>query len=183
MTNWEKFKEVFGIPDDSKINTEKQMCAIIDCDKVKKCWECPLYEFNWEKEYKAKSLEQEPCEDSISREAVFETIDDCSSDGLKGIFCSYDDGERFKKYIKELPSVTPTQKWISTSEKLPRKNEYVGNVDKHYLIQDEFGDMQVAAYTNRGWIPIHTIGAFEYDVVAWQPLPEAYKVESEEEKE
>lgn len=54
---------------------------------------------------KRKVLEQEPCEDSISRKAVFETIDDCNSDGLKGIFCSYVDGEKFKKYIKELPSV------------------------------------------------------------------------------
>jgi hypothetical protein len=68
---------------------------------------------------KRKVLEQEPCEDAVSRKAVFETIDDCNSDGLKGIFCSYDDGERFKKYIKELPSVTPTRKigkWITNSD-------------------------------------------------------------------
>jgi hypothetical protein len=56
-----------------------------------------------------KTLEQEPCEDTVSRKAVFETIDDCNSDGLKGIFCSYDDGERFKEYIKNLPSVTPQE--------------------------------------------------------------------------
>lgn len=47
-------------------------------------------------------------EDCVSRKTVFETIDDCNSDGLKGIFCSYDDGERFKEYIKKLPPVTPT---------------------------------------------------------------------------
>lgn len=46
--------------------------------------------------------------DCVSKQAIFETIDDCNSDGLKGIFCSYDDGERFKEYIKNLPSVTPT---------------------------------------------------------------------------
>lgn len=57
-----------------------------------------------------KALEQQPGEDCVSRQAVFETIDDCNSDGLKGIFCSYDDGERFKEYIKKLPPVTPTQK-------------------------------------------------------------------------
>ena len=45
--------------------------------------------------------------DCISRKAVFETIDDCNSDGLKGVFCSYDDGERFKEYIKNLPPITP----------------------------------------------------------------------------
>lgn len=63
----------------------------------------------------SKILEQEPCEDAVSRKAVLEVIDDCNSDGLKGIFCSYDDGERFKEYIKELPSVTPQPKtghWI-----------------------------------------------------------------------
>lgn len=49
----------------------------------------------------------EPCEDCVSRKEVFEAIDDCNSDGLKGIFCSYNDGERFKEYIKKLLSVTP----------------------------------------------------------------------------
>ena len=50
-----------------------------------------------------KALEQPTSDDCVSRQAVFETIDDCNSDGLKGIFCSYDDGERFKEYIKKLP--------------------------------------------------------------------------------
>lgn len=54
-------------------------------------------------------IKKEPCEDCVSRQAVFETIDDCNSDGLKGIFCSYDDGEKFKEYIKKLPPVTPTK--------------------------------------------------------------------------
>ena len=62
-----------------------------------------------------EALEQQPCEDCISREAVLETIEDCNSDGLKGIFCSYNDGERFKEYIKDLPSATPKEKtaaWV-----------------------------------------------------------------------
>ena len=57
---------------------------------------------------KRKALEQQPSEDCVSRQAVLETIDDCNSDGLKGIFCSYNDGERFKECIKKLPPVTPT---------------------------------------------------------------------------
>ena len=62
-----------------------------------------------------REVEQEPTTknnlgvDCVSRKEVFETIDDCNSDGLKGIFCSYDDGERFKEYIKNLPSVTPQE--------------------------------------------------------------------------
>lgn len=52
MTNWEKFMEVFGIPVDSKINTEKQLCAIINCKEINNCSKCPLYNFYWEREYK-----------------------------------------------------------------------------------------------------------------------------------
>lgn len=51
-------------------------------------------------------LEQESDEDCVSRQRVLEEIDDCSRDGLKGMFCSYVDGERFKEYIKRLPSIT-----------------------------------------------------------------------------
>jgi len=61
------------------------------------------------------TIKNDLADDCISRKAVFETIDDCNHDGLKGIFCSYDDGERFKKYIKNLPPVTPQPRkghWI-----------------------------------------------------------------------
>ena len=159
-----------------------------------------------------KALEQESCEDCISRadalraakneylrgwhnalckalseeysihceEGNFTVIQEETITGL-GLSMDCAVGKDVESYMSALPSVTPTQKWTSTSEKLPRKNEFVGNVAKHYLIQDEFGDMQVAAYTNRGWVPIHTIGAFEYDVVAWMPLPKVYEEEKENE--
>ena len=67
--------------------------------------------------------------------------------------------------------------WISTNDNLPEKNEYVNNVCKYYLIQDEYGDMHVAHYTGHGWISIETFRAIESDVVAWMPLPEPYKEE------
>jgi len=70
-----------------------------------------------------KALEQEPCDDTVSRKAVFEAIDDCNSDGLKGIFCSYDDGERFKEYIKKLPPVTPQE---------PRKGHWITDAKTYY---------------------------------------------------
>lgn len=70
--------------------------------------------------------------------------------------------------------------WIPVSERLPRQNEYVGNVCKYYLVQNEFGDMLVATYTNNGWIPINTMQALEYDVVAWCPLPKSYKAGEKE---
>ncbi len=78
------------------------------CAGTEECHECM-----WENKFKQKSYNE--VEDCISREAVLETIEDCNSDGLKGIFCSYNDGERFKEYIKALPSVTPKEKtaaWV-----------------------------------------------------------------------
>lgn len=85
------------------------------------CEECPIYgqtgsDHCFEKalQYVIEMLDQEPCEDAVSRKAVLENIDDCNSDGLKGIFCSYDSGERFKEYIKNLPPVIPQPKqWHS----------------------------------------------------------------------
>ena len=65
--------------------------------------------------------------------------------------------------------------WIPCSEKLPKENEYVGNVCKYYLIQDENGDMHVAHLSGRGWETIESIKALGCDVLAWMPLPEPYK--------
>lgn len=66
-------------------------------------------------------------------------------------------------------------KWIPVSERLPSENEYVGNVCKYYLIQDEYGDMHVAHLSGRGWETIESVRALGCDVVAWQQLPEPYK--------
>lgn len=97
-------------------NIDEEELGLIYCDDTecienhkKRCFKCAdeheqLAE--WLRDYK-RLLEQQPCEDCVSRAEVFEAIDDCNSDGLKGIFCSYNDGERFKEYIKKLLSVTP----------------------------------------------------------------------------
>ena len=87
-----------------------------------------------------------------------------------------------KNSLRHLPSVTPARKkeeWIPCDEKLPKPNELVDNVRKYYLIQDEYGDMHVASYLRNGWISIDSFYTLEDDVVAWIPLPEPYKEESE----
>ena len=44
---------------------------------------------------------------------ALEVIEDCNSDGLTGIFCSYQDGKRFEQRIKQLPIVEPIKgEWI-----------------------------------------------------------------------
>ena len=116
-----------------------------------------------------KALEQEPCEDAISRKSMLD-------------YLKYLHGEMLEEeFVKALPSVTPARKkeeWISCDEKLPKPNELVDNVRKYYLIQDEYGDMCVARYTKKGWHPIESL-FFLDDVVAWIPLPEPYKAETE----
>ena len=121
-------------------------------------------------EFTIKTLEQEPCDDTVSREAVKELFQEGSVMGMY-----------YFLGIDKLPSVTPTRKkgkWISCDEKLPKPNELVDNVRKYYLIQDEYGDMCVARYTKKGWHPIESL-FFLDDVVAWIPLPKEYKAELE----
>ena len=118
----------------------------------------------------SKILELEPCEDCISRETLLDKKWDVPYEGK--YIQVVDVGD-----IKELPSVTPKkEEWIPCDEK---PNELVDNVHKYYLIQDEYGDMCVARYTKKGWHPIESL-FFLDDVVAWMPLPEPYKAESEE---
>lgn len=123
---------------------------------------------------------QPTSEDCVSRQAVFETIDDCNSDGLKGIFCSYDDGERFKEYIKKLPPVTPTQRWIPVSEELPKKNMRclvsVGslNLTEIAMYSDLMGtiDHKIFWQGDYGHDTFRDITKY---VRAWQPLPKPYE--------
>lgn len=72
------------------------------------------------------------------------------------------------------------QRWIPVSERLPKENEYIGNVCKYYLIQDEYGDMHVAHLSNVGWIPMDSLKAIGAEIIAWKELPQPYKVESED---
>lgn len=65
-------------------------------------------------------------------------------------------------------------RWIPVSERLPKENEYVGNVCKYYLIQDEYGDMHVAHLSNVGWIPMDSLKAIGNEIIAWQELPQEY---------
>jgi len=81
--------------------------------------------------------------------------------------------------VSDLLPVTPKAMWIPCNERLPEENEYVGDVCKYYLIQDEYGDMHVAHLSKVGWIPMDSLKAIGNEIVAWMPLPEPYKAESE----
>lgn len=95
--------------------------------------------------------------------------------------------------IEDLPGVTPKQRWIPVSERLPERNG-------QYLVTKAIGD-----YTYIGCMDYSTnlaktdkfdfhgknyAGWYEYDmeygfletdgIIAWMPLPEPYKGESED---
>ena len=128
-----------------------------------------------------KALEKEPCEDAISKSDVFEILGN-----LMSIPYDFDrqinekDVSESMDEIMALPLVTPKKdSWIPCSERMPKQNEYIGNMCEYYLIQDEYGNMCVARYTKKGWHQIESL-FFLDDVIAWIPLLEPYKAESEE---
>lgn len=122
-------------------------------------------------------LEQEPCEDAVSRQAVLETIDVCNSDGLKGIFCSYDDGERFKAYIKGLPPVTPKQQTcedaISRQEAL---NCVTSNEFRYRMVEDMKALPPVIPQPKTGhWVYDEKLGVYRCSCFTDLTRTNAYK--------
>lgn len=78
-------------------------------------------------------------------------------------------------------------KWIPVTKRLPKPGELDGDVDKYYLVQHESGDMTVARYAHSEhwgnyWEQIFTDRPIAGEIVAWMPLPEEYKPESEVEE-
>ena len=75
----------------------------------------------------------------------------------------------------------PNSMWIPVNERLPKAGEYVGDVAKYYLVQNEYGDMLVARYTHsEHWEQIYQMKPIADEVVAWMPLPQPYKEEKED---
>ena len=107
-----------------------------------------------------KALEQKPCEDAISREAVKELFQEGSVMGMYHFLG-----------IDELPSVTPKKdEWIPCNERLPEERIAV------LVWCPERKNIHCACYEEKQW---WIFGAYfkkiEEDVTAWQPLPEPYE--------
>ena len=88
---------------------------------------------------------------------------------------SYEWAETVRMAIKALEQ---EPKWIPVSERLPKageSNEYVDDVERYYLVQNEYGDMLVARYT-RGeyWEQIYQLKPIDDEIVAWMPSPKPY---------
>ena len=125
-----------------------------------------------------KALEQKPCEDAISRESMLNY-----QQYLHGKM-SNEENHKLWEFIKGLPSITPAPKkgrWIPCTERMPKENECVDDISRHYLVQNEYGDMLVARYVKRDyWEETYKLGPIADKIVAWMPLPEKYKAKTEE---
>ena len=109
-------------------------------------------------------MNRPPCDDCVSRQAVIEYIKNCGAE--LGHDC---ENEAVVEDILNMPPVTPTQRWIPVSERLPASDEdvlvtngkgmYIGWIDP----------------TDKCWRVDSESEYFMNDIVAWQPLPKAYE--------
>ena len=146
-----------------------------------------------------KIIEQEPCEDCVSRKAV---LDMCKKeiDHISKNWQNYHSPSEAKsgfeyiaKNIYDLPPVTPTHtetvtdfadrcrecgkhanKWIPVSERLPEEETDV-------LICNSKGNIEVSrgSVFDDGTWEWYTSGWHFGEVLAWMPLPKPYKAEME----
>lgn len=127
-----------------------------------------------EREWGAEEIE--PSEDCIRREKTLNKINELIAEYIPLMPIGWTLPLNIAKTINEMPTVTPQQtSWIPCSERLPEEN---GN----YLVTVEANDgtasikFQMVDHYGPKWL--HE-GKHE-KVIAWMPLPELYKTESEE---
>ena len=109
----------------------------------------------------------EPLDDTISRQAVVNLVEEVENKRLKGeIDLTY------APMIKGIKALLSAQRWIPCSERLPKVREWV-------LCQCRAGIMDVLRLTedgswNKSYPHTEYMSGF---VIAWMPLPESWEGE------
>ena len=105
---------------------------------------------------------EEPCEDAVSRTQALSDYADWYGYGYRD--------NTFYKQLKDMPSVTPTQRWIPVSVRLPKEGEevLVSSYDTYHK------KIVVAKYQGEKYG--FTCGL----VSAWTPLPKPYEPQESE---
>ena len=112
------------------------------------------------------ALEQEPCDDAISRESIHRKLASIMNDHpLEG----YEDEQLLLMAVEDEPSVQPSRKghWISIDKQKP-------DVCISVLVCDEEDDIYLTHITRENRF-FDEYGNYIKGIVAWMPLPEPYK--------
>lgn len=142
----------------------------------------------------------------IDADAILEPIADCEErETCDGCPCRILDCEDFERVLKAAPTVEPTNKviaevkvdtdeiierlketplmlvqneppWIPVAERLPEKQGYY--FVTHEWRSEKFKDYEIGIdwFRNGEWVETPR----NYKVIAWMPLPEPYREESED---
>ena len=85
-------------------------------------------------------------------------------------------GRKFKDHCTTSPQALEQTRWIPVSERLPEKDgRFLTYIENPYDIQLSY--VMVCDYIRQTWCPDDETASS--NVVAWMPLPELYKTESE----
>lgn len=105
--------------------------------------------------------------DKEAREIIIEERDSLKANPIVKVEdCLY---EAFDLAIKALEQT----RWIPVSERLPKKGEIV-------LITNKWYEVDKALYIGDGMFDIIINYLQKEEVIAWMPLPQSYKAESED---
>ena len=134
-----------------------------------------------------KALEQNPCDDAISRQAVLEIFGyvmdywkehaiDVEPHEIKDALI--EQYEFTAKQLNELPSVNQEPKWIPVSERLPDDEVEVLIYTTDKEINKAYRRIKEWTIDRMEWVVFETLGyGYIYDddeVLAWMPLPKPY---------
>lgn len=140
-----------------------------------------------------KALEQEPCEDTISRQAALLPYAELRDDDVISV-------RTIRDNIKYLPAVQPQKVsgWIPCSDRMPEVMDgSYGECSDDVLICVKWDDVITESLgfygfypgspKMQGWWSVWANGcekiSEEKEVIAWMPLPKPYKPQESEDKE
>ena len=124
-------------------------------------------------------LEQELCEDAISRSNLISKLDICYKEKIRVAPDNMAEGfMQVDKLIKQEPPVIPTQKWIPVSERLPEDNTRV-------LVTVKVGNREPKVRSGYYYMDGHfhidngdCWKSGDKELLAWMPLHEPYRKEN-----